>query len=201
MTFEKLLVATHNDGKAREISALLDGLVGDVVTAAQYDLPEPEETEKTFTGNALLKARAAARVTGLPALADDSGLAVRALDGAPGIYSARWAEKQDGSGRDFEMAMRRVWDELQPHDDKGAAFICALALVMPDGAEHVFEGRVEGDIVWPMRGDKGFGYDPVFVARGYDVTFAEMQPEEKHAISHRADAFAKFKAFLQEPAP
>lgn len=202
---KKLLIATHNSGKAREIAVLLEDYVEEVVTAADLNLPDPEETEATFEGNALLKARAGALASGLPTLADDSGLAVNALDGAPGIYSARWAEQgidnaSAKGGRDFDMAMARVWDELAPHEDKSAAFVCALALVEPDDdalREQVYEGRVDGDITWPKRGDKGFGYDPVFVPKGCDITFAEMEPDQKHAISHRARAFAKLKESLQ----
>jgi XTP/dITP diphosphohydrolase len=184
---EKLVVASHNPGKLREIDDLLRPHGVQTVGAAALGLVEPEETGTTFAANAALKARAAARASGLPALADDSGLAVDALNGAPGIYSARWA----GPDKDFAVAMRKVEDALTGQHDRRAAFVCALALAQPDGACAVFEGRVEGTLVWPPRGTKGFGYDPMFVANGYMVTFGEMEPAEKHAISHRARAFAK----------
>jgi XTP/dITP diphosphohydrolase len=190
---KELVIATHNKGKAREIAALLDGLVERVVTAGELGLPEPEETGVTFAENAVIKARAAAEASGKPALADDSGLAVDALKGDPGVYSARWG----GPEKDFNVAMRKVHDELMAvglmadSQDRKAAFICALALVEPGGEPQVFEGRVEGQIVWPMRGDQGFGYDPIFQPLGYDVTFAEMEQGEKQKISHRADAFRK----------
>jgi len=184
---EELVIATHNAGKAREIAALLQGHVGSVVTSGALKLPEPEETADTFEGNALLKARVACAESGKPALADDSGLSVNALNGDPGIYSARWG----GPKKDFYLAMNKVHEALGDAQDRSAAFVCSLALVWPDGREEVFTGRVEGDIVWPMRGEKGFGYDPVFQPKGYDTTFAEMDPAEKHKISHRADAFAQ----------
>ena len=187
---KELVIATHNQGKAREIAALLDGLVGRVVTAGELGLGEPEETALTFEGNALIKARAACAASGKVALADDSGLAVTALNGDPGIYSARWG----GAEKDFNLAMARVHEELGDTDNRRAAFICALALVWPDGREEVYEGRVEGKIVWPMRGEKGFGYDPIFQPAGHDLTFAEMEPEAKHAMSHRANAFKQLVA-------
>ncbi len=187
-----LLLATHNKGKAREFADLLHGLVDDVKSAADFDLPEPEETETTFTGNALLKARAGCRATGLPTLADDSGFAVRGLNGDPGVYSARWA----GPDKDFSMAMKKVNDLLGDMPDRHAAFVCVLALVYPDGREKTFEGRCEGEMVWPPRGAGGFGYDPVFRPEGFDKTFGEMSAGEKHAISHRAIAVAKLKAHL-----
>jgi len=188
----RLVIASHNAGKAREIAALLAPYGVDVISAATLDLPEPEETETTFTGNAELKARAAAERSGLPALADDSGLVVPALDGAPGIYSARWA----GAGRDFSLAMARVQRELEARatSDRRAHFIAALSLCWPDGHCDSFEGRVDGRLDWPPRGDKGFGYDPMFVPDGHDLTFGEMAPDAKHAISHRADAFRKLTA-------
>lgn len=194
---DKLVIATHNAGKAREISELLSPYVGEFYTAGDLDLPEPDETENTFVGNAELKAIAAAKRSGMPALADDSGLAVNALGGDPGIYSARWAEKEDGS-RDFSYAMRRVEDALGAGQDRSAYFVCALTLAWPDGHVESFEGRVNGVLEFPPRGEKGFGYDPIFVPDGYDVSFAEMEPDAKHAISHRADAFLQMvKAVFQ----
>ena len=185
-TEDKLVLASHNPGKVREISALLDPFNVDVVSAGDLGLPEPEETGQTFIANAELKALASARGSGLVALADDSGLAVDALDGAPGIYSARWG----GPDKDFNVAMKRVIDELGDAD-RSASFRCALTLAWPDGHVESVEGRVDGHLVWPMRGDKGFGYDPIFVPNGYDQTFAEMDPTAKHEMSHRADAFKK----------
>jgi len=187
LTEKRLVVASHNQGKVREIAELLRPFGITPVSAGELNLPEPEETETTFKGNALLKARAAAKAAGLPALSDDSGLAVTALNDDPGIYSARWG----GPEKDFNLAMQKVEDALRASgsDDRSARFVCALALCWPDGEEVVFEGKVEGELVWPMRGDRGFGYDPIFVATGQDITFAEMDPAEKHAISHRADAF------------
>lgn len=182
---DELLIATHNNGKAREISALLAPYVKTFVTAGDLDLPEPEETGKTFAENAILKAQAAAQASGRVSLADDSGLAVNALNGDPGIYSARWG----GPEKDFNLAMQKVREALGDTEDRSAYFVCVLALGWPDGHSEVFEGRINGTIVWPMRGDKGFGYDPVFQADGYDITFAEMEPSDKHAISHRANAF------------
>jgi XTP/dITP diphosphohydrolase len=169
------------------------------VGAAEMDLPEPEETGVTFVDNAELKARQAADLSGLPALADDSGLSVDALHGAPGIYSARWAEDEDGN-RDFGRAMERVWREVEAAgEDAGhdAHFVCALSLAWPDGTIESFEGKVHGTLVWPPRGERGFGYDPMFVAAGMTDTFAEIEPSEKHRISHRADAFAKLIAALR----
>ncbi len=190
----RLVAATHNAGKVRELKDLFEPHGFQVVSAMELDLPEPEETETTFTGNAILKARAAAEATGAPALSDDSGLAVQALGGQPGIYSARWA----GEPRDFMRAMEKVEQELQSisADNRAAAFICALAVVWPDGHAEVFEGKVSGQLVWPPRGGKGFGYDPMFVADGKTETFGEMDPAQKHAMSHRADAFARLKATL-----
>lgn len=186
----KLVIASHNAGKVREIAELLEPFGVEVVSAGTLGLPEPEETGATFIDNALLKAHAAARASDLPALADDSGLAVTALDGAPGIYSARWA----GPDKDFSAAMAKVEDLLRGAEDRSAQFVCALALAWPDGHAEVFEGTVAGEITWPPRGDKGFGYDPIFAADGEDITFAEMDPARKHALSHRADAFAKLVA-------
>jgi XTP/dITP diphosphohydrolase len=188
----RLVIASHNPGKVREIAALLDGHGLDVVSAKELDLPEPEETGTTFVMNAELKARAAADLSGLPALADDSGLCVDALGGDPGIFSARWA----GESKDFGEAMRRIETKLAAIDDapRTAHFVCALALAWPDGHVEWFEGRVDGTLVSPPRGDKGFGYDPMFVALGRDETFGEMDQGQKHAISHRADAFRQMVA-------
>lgn len=191
----KIIVASHNQGKVREIRELLAPLGVETMSAAELNLPEPEETETSFAGNARLKALAAAKAAGIPALSDDSGLAVDALDGAPGIYAARWAEKPkfEGGGRDFDMAMWHVHDQMeQKGGPKTARFICALCLAFPDGQTEIYEGKVEGEMVWPPRGDKGFGYDPVFQAIGDTLTFAQIDPAEKHAKSHRADAFEKF---------
>ncbi len=185
-----LVVASHNDGKVREISDLLRPYGLDVVSAKGLNLPEPEETGSSFRENAILKAVAAAEAAGRVALADDSGLSVTALGGAPGIYSARWAEGPDGS-RDFTSAMERVHRELGASADRGAAFVCVLALAWPSGQVNCFEGRVTGEITWPPRGSHGFGYDPVFIPAGHDMTFGEMDPQDKHAISHRAAAFRK----------
>lgn len=192
-----LVAATHNPGKAREIEALLDGHYA-VVTAGSLNLPEPDETESTFAGNALLKARHAADRSGEVALADDSGLSVAALGGAPGIFSARWA----GPDKDFAHAMRRVEERLEEtgaaNDDPGrrAWFTSALAVAWPDGPAVVVEGRVDGALTFPPRGDRGFGYDPIFVPDGHRETFGEMDPALKDSISHRARAFAKLKAAL-----
>jgi XTP/dITP diphosphohydrolase len=184
-TEKKLVLATHNKGKAAEIASLLKGHVESFVTAGELNLPEPEETEETFIGNAVLKAVAAAKASGLPALADDSGMAVTALDGAPGILSARWA----GPDKNFRRAMERVHRELDVEKDRSAAFICALAVAWPDGHSEAVEGQLDGVVVWPPRGDKGFGYDPIFVPKGEKRTFGEMEREEKESMSHRAKAF------------
>ncbi len=186
----RLVVATHNAGKLREIADLVRPHDLEAVSAAELGLPEPEETADSFEGNARLKAEAAAQATGLPALADDSGLAVEALGGAPGIYSARWAETP--SGRDFDHAMRKVQEQLDAEEvpaPRVASFICALALVWPDGHSELFTGRVSGQLIWPPRGGNGFGYDPMFLADGMSETFGEIEPDAKHAISHRARAF------------
>jgi len=194
----KIVVASHNEGKVREIRDLLRPFGLETVSAAELNLPEPEETETTFSGNAKLKAVAAAKAAGLPALSDDSGLAVDGLGGDPGIYAARWAELPQieketyGTRRDFDMAMWHVNDRLGETGDRRGRFICALCLAWPDGETRVYEGTVEGEMIWPPRGDKGFGYDPMFQQIGASKTFAEIEPEAKHAISHRADAFAKF---------
>jgi XTP/dITP diphosphohydrolase len=183
----KLVVASHNPGKVREIAALLASFGIETVSAGDLGLPEPDETGETFRENAELKALAAAKAASLPALADDSGLCVDALSGAPGIHSARWA----GPNKDFDFAMEKLRRGMIEAglSDTSAHFVCGLALAWPDGHVDYFEGRVDGELVWPPRGDKGFGYDPVFVANGHDITFGEMEPEEKHGISHRAHAF------------
>ena len=195
-----LVIATHNAGKLKEISALLEPYGMKCLSAGSLGLPEPPETGTTFVQNAMIKARAAAEASGLPALADDSGLSVDALDGRPGVYTADWAERQwfeGDAGRDWYMAMGKVEGMLQA---KGAgvvrdcAFHCVLAVAWPDGENAVYEGTAPGTLTWPPRGEMGFGYDPVFVPQGMDKTFAEIDPEEKHRISHRADAFAKLVA-------
>jgi len=189
----RLVAATHNPGKAREIEALLDGNYR-IVTAGSLNLPEPDETESTFVGNAMLKARHAAEASGEVSLADDSGLSVAALDGAPGIFSARWA----GPGKDFALAMKKVEERLEEvgATDRRAWFTSALAVAWPDGPCVVVEGRIDGELVFPPRGDGGHGYDPIFMPEGSDKTFAEMEDAEKDAISHRARAFARLKAAL-----
>lgn len=192
----RLVIASHNPGKLEEIADLLRPFEIETVSAGALGLPEPEETGTSFTENAVLKALAAARESGLPALADDSGLVVPALDGRPGIYSARWA----GPGKDFRTAMERVDRELAGGSDRRAYFVCVLCLAWPDGHRETYEGRIDGELVWPPRGERGFGYDPVFRPDGYDVTFGEMDPAKKHAISHRADAFAKLVAACFEDA-
>jgi XTP/dITP diphosphohydrolase len=199
---DRLVIATHNAGKLREIAALVEPLGISCVGAEELGLPEPDEIGNSFADNADLKAREAADLSGLPALADDSGLCVDALHGRPGIFSARWAEDQDGK-RDWMRAMERVWREVQaeePDEPAPAAhFVCALAIAWPnDGQTETFEGRVDGTLAWPPRGDKGFGYDPIFVPVGYDETFGEMEPLAKHKMSHRADAFRKLVAALNE---
>ncbi|WP_272010155.1 RdgB/HAM1 family non-canonical purine NTP pyrophosphatase [Roseovarius sp. ZX-A-9] len=191
-TGDTLLVATHNAGKLEEIAHLLRPYGISVVGAAERDLPAPEETETSFVGNARIKAQAAAKATGLPALSDDSGIEIDGLDGAPGVYTADWAETP--SGRDFVMAMTRAHDMLLARNAPRpwtARFCCTLVLAWPDGHEEVFPGTIEGQIVWPMRGNKGHGYDPIFQPAGNDVTFAEMDRWEKNRMSHRADAFSK----------
>jgi XTP/dITP diphosphohydrolase len=195
----KLVIATHNAGKLREIRELLapHGII--CVGAAELGLPEPEEIGNTFIDNAELKAREAADLSGLPALADDSGLSVDALHGLPGIFSARWAEDEEGK-RDFRRAMERVWGEVEAAGDetsRDAHFVCALAIAWPDnGQTESFEGKVHGTLTWPPRGERGFGYDPMFVPNGDGRTFGEFEPDEKHAISHRAEAFRKLVAAL-----
>ena len=198
----RLVIATHNKGKLREIAALIEPLGISCVSAEELGLPEPEEIGNTFADNADLKAREAADLSGLPALADDSGLCVDALHGNPGIFSARWAEDEDGN-RDWMRAMERVWREIEaaePDEPVPAAhFICSLAIAWPnDGQTETFDGRVDGALVWPPRGERGFGYDPMFAPIGYEETFGELDPELKHSISHRADAFRKFIEALNE---
>lgn len=192
-TDRRIVVASHNQGKVREITELLGPLGYEPISAADLKLAEPEETGATFVDNALIKARAAAKASGLPSLADDSGLEVAALGGAPGVVSARWA----GPSKDFTQAMARVHGELGDKRDRSARFVCVLALVQPSGEEIVCEGEVRGEIVWPPRGQKGFGYDPIFTPIGGEQTFGEMQAAEKHAISHRARAFAKLVEALR----
>ena len=197
---ETLVIATHNAGKLREIAALLAPYGLNCISAGSLGLPEPAETGKTFAENALIKARAAAGASGLPALADDSGLCVAALDGRPGVYTADWAERQwfEGApGRDWYMAIGKVEGLLQalgPNADRSCYFACVLAIAWPGGDHAVYEGRANGTLTWPPRGTLGFGYDPVFVPTGETRTFAEHDPQEKHNISHRADAFAKLVA-------
>ncbi|RZO37506.1 MAG: RdgB/HAM1 family non-canonical purine NTP pyrophosphatase [Rhodospirillaceae bacterium] len=186
-TEKRLIIASHNSGKVREIGELLDPWSVEVVSAAELNLPEPEETGLTFAANAKLKADAAALAAKLPALADDSGLSVNALDGSPGIYSARWG----GPEKDFDVAMARVNAEMGDAADRRAQFVCALALTWPDGHSEIFEGTVDGTLVWPPRGDRGFGYDPMFLGEGDTGTYGEIEPMEKHAKSHRAVAFRK----------
>ncbi|UVI38854.1 RdgB/HAM1 family non-canonical purine NTP pyrophosphatase [Qipengyuania spongiae] len=195
-----LVIATHNTGKLKEISALLAPHGLKCLSAGSLGLPEPAETGTSFVENALIKARASTEASGLPALADDSGLSVDALDGRPGVYTADWAERQwfEGEpGRDWFMAMGKVEGMLQakgPNVARDGAFHCVLAIAWPDGETAVYEGVARGRLTWPPRGELGFGYDPVFIAEGMDRTYAEIEPEEKHRISHRADAFAKLVA-------
>ncbi len=194
-TEKKLVIASHNAGKVREIGALLEPFGVEVVSAGALGFAEPEETEDNFIGNARIKAHFAAKESGLPALSDDSGISVDALDGAPGVYTADWAET--ANGRDFPMAMEKVWTELEKISapmPRNAQFNCTLCLAWPDGHDEVFEGIVRGQVVWPMRGVQGFGFDPVFLPDGEVETFGEMDPAKKHAMSHRADAFAKLVA-------
>lgn len=194
----RLIAATHNPGKVKELTDLLSDIGFRAVSAGELGLPEPEETADSYRGNAELKALAAARGSGEPALADDSGLSCDGLSGAPGIYSARWA----GPSKDFSLAMQKVEDGLKAETtsdgevDKRASFVCVLSLAWPDGHVESFEGIVRGQLVFPPRGDRGFGYDPIFVPEGETETFGEMDPAKKHAMSHRAVAFAKLKAFL-----
>jgi XTP/dITP diphosphohydrolase len=192
LTSGRLVVATHNPGKLAEINGLLGPRGVEAVSAASLGISEPEETEATFAGNARLKAVHCAKASGLPALSDDSGLCVDALGGAPGVYSARWA----GAARDFALAMRNVEEKLQARgavtpNARQAHFVCALCLAWPDGRGEIFEGRVDGRLVWPPRGKNGFGYDPMFVPAGFTQTFGEMEEATKHQMSHRARAFGK----------
>lgn len=182
-----LVIASHNVGKIDEIAELFSNWDIQTVSAVELKLPQPTETGDTFIANAILKAQAAANDSGLAAIADDSGLEVQALAGAPGIYSARWA----GQNRDFGLAMSRVQEKLGNSTNRRARFVCALALAWPDGHSEVFDGRVSGHLIWPPRGNKGFGYDPMFVADGHHATFAEIDPMEKHSKSHRALAFSQ----------
>ncbi|MBF9057917.1 RdgB/HAM1 family non-canonical purine NTP pyrophosphatase [Rhodobacterales bacterium HKCCSP123] len=196
-TGDHLLIATHNKGKLEEMEALLAPFGIRVSGAADHDLPEPEETGTTFVENARIKAHAAAKATGLPALSDDSGIEIDALEGAPGVYTADWAETPNG--RDFVMAMRKTHELLEakgaPHP-RTARFCCTLVLAWPDGHDEVFPGVMEGQVVWPMRGDQGYGYDPIFQPEGYDITFGEMDRWEKNRISHRAKAVEQLKQAL-----
>ncbi len=194
-TGDTLVIASHNQGKIREIRALLEPFGVTVTSAAELGFDEPEETEDSFAGNARLKAHFAAKASGLPALSDDSGIMVDALDGAPGVYTADWATTPEG--RDFAMAMTKTWQLLEERnapEPRTARFCCTLCLAWPDGHDEIFAGTVDGQVVWPMRGDRGFGYDPVFLPDGEIETFGEMDPKKKHAMSHRADAFAKLVA-------
>ncbi|MEE4118831.1 MAG: non-canonical purine NTP pyrophosphatase [Paracoccaceae bacterium] len=191
----RLVIASHNAGKVREIGHLLAPFGAEVISAGDLHLVEPDETEDSFSGNARIKAHAAARASGLPALSDDSGLSVTALGGDPGVRTADWAETE--SGRDFRVGMERVWTALGEAGARApfpAHFTCALCLAWPDGEDAVFSGEVHGTLVWPPRGDKGFGYDPMFLPDGEEETFGEMEPERKHAMSHRARAFAALVA-------
>jgi non-canonical purine NTP pyrophosphatase (RdgB/HAM1 family) len=187
---ERIVLASHNAGKLREIAELVAPLGVEVVSAGSLGLPEPDEGEESFEANARIKALAAARASGLPALSDDSGFCVAALGGAPGVVSALWA----GPGKDFSPAMERVWREMAGSDDRRAWFMCVLCLAWPDGHAEVFEGRVDGSVAWPPRGGNGHGYDPMFVPEGGRLTYGEMDQGEKHATSHRARAFAKLVA-------
>lgn len=190
----RLIAATHNKGKVAELKDLFEPLGFEVVSAAELNLDEPEETELTFEGNALIKARAAAEATGAPALSDDSGLEVSALGGMPGVHTALWA----GEPRDFYVAMEKVERELTAiaATDRSAKFVSCLAVAWPDGHEQTYRGEIAGTLTWPPRGEMGFGYDPVFVPDGFEVTFAELEPAQKHAMSHRAVAFDKLKKAL-----
>ena len=192
---DKLVIASHNAGKIREIRALLEPFGVEILSASDFDLEEPEETESTFEGNARIKAHFAAKATGLPAMSDDSGIEVDALDNAPGVYTADWAETPEG--RDFPMAMTKVWSLLEEKNTpapRTARFCCTLCLAWPDGHDETFAGKVDGQVVWPMQGDLGFGFDPIFRPDGETETFGQMDPTKKHAMSHRADAFRKLVA-------
>jgi len=192
---DRLVIASHNAGKLREIVELLAPFGVSVTSASDHGLDEPAETEATFAGNARIKAHYAAKATGLPALSDDSGITVDALNGDPGVYTADWAETPNG--RDFPMAMTKVWKLLEEKNapaPRRAAFNCTLCLAWPDGHDEIFEGRVDGQVVWPMRGERGFGFDPVFLPNGETETFGEMDPARKKDMSHRSDAFRKLVA-------
>jgi len=195
---KQIILASHNKGKLKEIGHLLKPFGISVISASDLGLDEPEETENTYAGNARIKAHFAAKASGKPALSDDSGFSVEILDGAPGVYSADWAETSNG--RNFSMAMSKIWDKIQ-HAEKPckAKFCCTLCLAWPDGHDELFEGSINGEIAWPPRGNNGFGYDPMFIAEGMHQTFGEMLPTDKHLISHRADAFKKLiKTFEKE---
>ena len=197
-TGDRLVLASHNAGKLREIAALLEPFSITVVSAGELGLPEPDETEDTFAGNARIKAHAAAQASGLPALSDDSGIMVDALGGAPGVYTADWAETPDG--RDFPMAMTKVWtllEEKSAPEPRTASFNSTLCLAWPDGHDEICEGRAPGHLVWPMRGEQGFGFDPIFVPDGHSKTFGEMTPDEKRPLAHRTAAFAKLVKLFQ----
>ena len=192
---DKLVIASHNAGKIREIRVLLEPFGVEVLSVGDFDLDEPEETESTFAGNARIKAHFAAKATGLPAMSDDSGIEVDALDNAPGVYTADWAETPNG--RDFPMAMTKVWNLLEDKQapaPRTARFCCTLCLAWPDGHDEIFAGKVDGQVVWPMQGDLGFGFDPIFLPDGETETFGQMDPAKKHGMSHRADAFRKLVA-------
>lgn len=199
LTEPQLVLASHNKGKLVEIAALLEPRGFKVLGAPELGLEEPEETEDTFVGNARIKAHAAAKSANLPAISDDSGLEVYDLDGEPGVYTADWAETPNG--RDFPMAMKKVHDLLEEkgaEHPRRARFCCTLCVAWPDGHDEIFEGRVEGHLTWPMRGELGFGFDPVFIPEGETITFGEMDPTKKHGMSHRADAFRKLTQGLLE---
>jgi len=192
LTQNKIVLASHNKGKLREIAALVEPLGIEVISAGDLGLDEPEETETTFAGNARIKAHYAAKASGLPALSDDSGIEIDALDGAPGVYTADWAETPNG--RDFMMAMTRTWNDIQAKGAEppySARFCCTLCIAWPDGTDEICAGKVDGTLRWPPSGELGFGYDPIFVPDGETETFGEMDPTKKHGMSHRADAFAK----------
>ena len=192
---DKLVIASHNVGKIREMRVLLEPFGVEVLSVGDFDLDEPEETESTFAGNARIKAHFAAKATGLPAMSDDSGIEVDALDNAPGVYTADWAETPNG--RDFPMAMTKVWNLLEDKQapaPRTARFCCTLCLAWPDGHDEIFAGKVDGQVVWPMQGDLGFGFDPIFLPDGETETFGQMDPAKKHGMSHRADAFRKLVA-------
>ncbi|GLQ35519.1 non-canonical purine NTP pyrophosphatase [Amylibacter marinus] len=197
LTEKKLVLASHNAGKLREISALVAPYDISVISAAELGFDEPEETEDTFAGNARIKAHYAAQKSGLPALSDDSGIMVDGLGGAPGVYTADWAETENG--RDFVMAMTKTWTMLEDNNapfPRNAQFCCTLCLAWPDGHDEIFDGKVQGSLTWPMRGDMGFGYDPIFIPDGFDITFGEMEASKKHEMSHRANAFTLLKQCL-----